>query len=102
QNVGGTNLASYLDAGPIPNDPNDLVYHRLSGDPTRRGDPLFPIVVYRRQLASPSFPNVSSNLVQCTPLIGRLPWYIPHSFNTPSVVFADRLVGLQYETIPSF
>ncbi len=102
QNVGGTNLASYLDAGPIPNDPNDLVYHRLSGDPTRRGDPLFPIVVYRRQLASPSFPNVSSNLVQCTPLIERLPWYIPHSFNTPSVVFADRLVGLQYETIPSF
>ncbi|HWY75266.1 MAG TPA: hypothetical protein VN281_06595 [Verrucomicrobiae bacterium] len=97
-NVGGTNLASYLDAGTIPQDPNEMVFRRLSGDPTRRGDPLFPIVVYRRQVASASFPHVSGSLVQCTPLIEQLPWFISRiGQNTPSIVFADRLLALHYD-----
>jgi hypothetical protein len=76
-NVGSTNFfeASYGSRGnPASWNPDSLIYRRNSSDSSRNGDPLFPIVVYRQQIANATFPKVSGNLIQVTPLIEHIPW----------------------------
>lgn len=41
---------------------------------------LMPLMLYRYQVPSPTFPDARANLVQCTPLIDRMSWQ--HSVNS--------------------
>jgi hypothetical protein len=105
-NVGTTNLAGYniypgFAGAPSLIDPNGLVFQRLSSDPSRRGAPLLPIVVYRQQVTNANFPRVSGNLTQVTPLLERVSWSSQGSLaaNGVTVTIADRLIAANYETI---
>jgi len=96
-NVGLTNdaYASYIvPPSGLGADPHDLIFRRLSGDPTRRGDLLLPIVVYRQQVTNANFPRVSGNLVQVTPLIERLPWSATFTGQTETIYLDDLLLAL--------
>ncbi|MEI8079885.1 MAG: hypothetical protein WCH61_09705, partial [bacterium] len=77
-NVGTTNffyfLWQYQIGGSYWQDPQKFVFTRNSADSSRNGDSLLPLVVYRLQVTNSSFPKVSGNLVQVTPLIERIPW----------------------------
>ena len=105
-NVGSNNLAvyqitpNYAGAASLV-DPNNQVFQRLSNDPTRRGEPLLPIVVYRQQVTNANFPRVSGNLTQVTPLLERVPWSSQGNINANGVIvtIADRLIAISYETI---
>ncbi len=93
-NVGTTGLASYNPgANPAAVDPNNLVFQRLSGDPTRAGQLFLPIVVYRQQETNAAFPHVSGNLTQVTPLLER----IAYNRSGDLVVIQDRLVAANLE-----
>jgi hypothetical protein len=93
--VGTTNLVFlYHDAGRSAYDPNTRVFRRESADPTRAGDPLLPIVVYRQQVPSVEFPQVSGDIQQVTPLIERIPWR--YDIGNGSTI-TDRLIAIKYE-----
>jgi hypothetical protein len=96
-NVGGTNLASYNVPPGYIVDPNAQVFQRLSNDPSRRGQRLLPIVVYRQQVTNTSFPHVSGNLTQVTPLLDRVPWSANGGTNGATI--ADRLIAIRDEII---
>ena len=51
---------------------NDLIYKIPAANGKSGEVSLFPIVVYRTQVANPDFPAVSSDLIQVTPLIERV------------------------------
>jgi len=94
-NNGNTNLASYTILGPqVPPDPNSLVLTAISADPARNGQPLLPIVVYRQQVANTNFPHVTGNLVQCSPLLERIPYHLDlHLGNASYITIEDRLIA---------
>jgi hypothetical protein len=101
-NVGGTNLAIYtIFPGPVPApvDPNTQVFQRLSNDPSRRGQRLLPIVVYRQQVTNNYFPRVSGNVTQVTPLLDRIPWSSTPTNGGTIITIADRLIALRDEVI---
>lgn len=104
-NVGTTNFACYIAVGrglsisPWGPDPHSLLFRRRSGDPSRRGDLVLPIVVYRQQVTNAAFPHVSGNLTQVSPLIERLPWTVNILFeNTPYVFLMDLLLAVGKES----
>ena len=95
-NVGNTNLGSYsfISGGVIP-EPNTLVLKAISPDPTRNGQPLLPIVAYRQQLANTNFPRVTGNLVQCSPLVEKIPYSLDfHPANSSTITILDRLIAV--------
>jgi len=93
-NVGTSNLASYSFGGGVVIDPNSFVATATSPDPTRNGQSLLPIVVYRQQVANTNFPHVTGNLVQCSPLIEKIPYSLDfHPFNRSAVTILDRLIA---------
>lgn len=106
ENIGTTNFLSYQVPVPVgfaylpppPTvDPNNLIFQRYSTDPTRNGQPLLPIVVYREQVANAAFPLVSGALTQVTPMIERLPYSDTLCANCPvattNVTIYDRLIA---------
>lgn len=108
--IGTTNLVSYqvplitgiavLPPPPIVN-PDNLIFSRASQDPTRNGQSLLPIVVYRQQVTNAAFPRVSGNLTQVTPLIETLPHSavpIPGAAAVDVTIY-DRLIGAGYEVV---
>ncbi len=101
-NVGTTNFLSYLviaPGGAVPEppgpsvDPNTLIFHRVSSNPSHNGDPLLPIVVYRQQVANATYPVVSGTLTQVTPLIERLAYGVTNSGSLYYVTIYDRLIA---------
>ncbi len=92
-NVGTTNFVGYRTPGFGSPDPNLRVYHRLSNDPSRVGDPLLPIVVYRQQVTNAAFPRVSGNVTQVTPLLERIAWQDTYGDGTAAIV-PDRLIAM--------
>lgn len=87
---------------PAAVDPNSLIFQRLSNIPTRRGESLLPIVLYRQQVANASFPKVSGTLTQVSPLIERLAYGAQYQTNynevaSSGVVYTvtiyDRLIA---------
>jgi hypothetical protein len=83
-------------------DPNDFVFRRSSGDPSRKGNLLLPIVVYRQQIANTNFPKVSGDITQVSPMIESVPWTTgafctdcsPHRVN---VIILDRLMAIAWK-----
>ena len=64
-NIGTSNFLTYQVAAPVgvlylpppPTiNPNTLIFRRVSPNPTRNGESLLPIVVYRQQVANAEFP----------------------------------------------
>ncbi len=105
-NVNTTNFASYIPPAGVSRDPQSLVFKRRSGDPDHQGDPLLPIVVYRQQATNATFPRVSGNLTQVSPLIESIPWvFYPGIFGgayiPPRVVVPDFLIAFGIEFDPS-
>jgi hypothetical protein len=92
-NVGTTNFVGYWTPGFGSVDPNLRVYRRLSNDPSRTGDPLLPIVVYRQQVTNAAFPRVSGDVTQVTPLLERIAWQDPNGNGTSAIV-PDRLIAM--------
>jgi hypothetical protein len=81
-------------------DPTHFLFTRNSSSATKNGDALFPIVVYRQQVANSAFPRVSGHLLQVTPLIERLAWnFFPAIFGgsvqipARTVVFDPLIAG---------
>jgi hypothetical protein len=108
--IGTTNLVSYqvplitgtLVLPPPPTvNPDNLIFTRTSQDPTRNGQSLLPIVVYRQQVTNAAFPRVSGSLTQVTPLIETLPHSavpIPGA-SAVDVTIYDRLIAAGYEVV---
>ena len=92
-NVGTTNFVGYWTPGFGSADPNLRVYRRLSNDPSRVGDPLLPIVVYRQQVTNAAFPRVSGNVTQVTPMLERIAWQDTYGDGTAAIL-PDRLIAM--------
>jgi hypothetical protein len=93
-NIGTTNFGAYLNfAG---TDPNSGIFARYAdgNGALQNGDPLLPMMVYRKQETNANFPRVSGNVTQVTPLLERVPWLNRGLFT----VIPDRLIALGYET----
>jgi hypothetical protein len=104
-NVGTSNFLTYqvpesFTAGPpLPPpptiNPNTLIFRRVSSNPTRNGESLLPIAIYRQQVANKAFPRVSGSLTQVTPLLEQLAYGVG---STPgvagyTVTIYDRLIA---------
>jgi hypothetical protein len=97
--VGNTNFVTYSIAGFTANpDPNLLVYRRHSTNPSRTGDPLLPIVVYRQQVTNAAFPRVSGNVTQVTSMLERIAWQSHFNGNGTDVIVPDRLIAMAWES----
>lgn len=61
----------------------------------RRGpnDGLLPVALYRQQIANDIFPNVSGDVVQCSPLITSIQWELNPSPNAPGARLTDPHIG---------
>lgn len=74
--------------------PNYLIFTRNApGDPSRNGQSLFPIVVYRQQVTNQNFPRVSGNLAQVTPLMDQIPYYTRGTSDAMVVTISDLLMA---------
>jgi hypothetical protein len=78
-NIGTTNFVQYsINYRTISSkylNPNNLVFTRNTPrDPTRNGQSLFPIAIYRQQVTNQNFLRVSGNLTQVTPLMDQIPY----------------------------
>jgi len=93
-NVGGTNHVRFYPQTSATADPTLYAFRRRSSDPSRNGQALLPIVVYRQQVTNAEFPQVSSDLVQVSPLIDRIP-YRRGQFDT---YIMDGLIASRYES----
>jgi hypothetical protein len=82
-------------------DPNKQVFAR-DGDTTQH---LLPCVLYRAQVANDRFPNVSGDVVQCSPLIRSIAWV--SSLINARDAYAElvdplfRWIGPDYPTVPT-
>lgn len=61
----------------------------------RRGpnDGLLPVALYRQQVANDLFPNVSGDVVQCSPLITSIQWQLNPGPNAPGARLTDPHIG---------
>ncbi|MBS0659083.1 MAG: hypothetical protein JSR82_12650 [Verrucomicrobia bacterium] len=61
----------------------------------RRGpnDGLLPVALYRQQVANEIFPNVSGDVVQCSPLITSIQWQLNPNANAPGARLTDPHIG---------
>jgi len=107
-NIGTTNFLTYqinspFGARPIPPgpliNPNNLIFRRVSKNPSRNGDLLLPIAVYRQQVANAVYPRVSSNVVQVTPLLEQLAYGVTSAGNVYTVTIYDRLIAGGFELL---
>ncbi len=95
--VGDTNLISYNHANSILNpDPHHGLFRSLSTDPARASRTILPMVVYRQQVTNASFPKVSGDIVQVSPLLERIPW--SYNGQALTVTIPDRLLRIRQET----
>jgi hypothetical protein len=95
ETIGTTEFVRYYPGqGNALADPTLYAYRRLSSDPSRAGESLLPIVVYRQQVTNAAFPRVSGDLVQVTPMIDRIPYYRSDPFQ---VTIPDRLIAMRHE-----
>jgi hypothetical protein len=78
-----------------------FVYKCNSSSPERNNEPLLPIVVYRLELTNATFPKVSGNLVQVTPLIERIPSITRGISDGTTVTVPDLLIGTGFESANS-
>ncbi|EEF62968.1 hypothetical protein [Pedosphaera parvula] len=101
-NVRSTNFITYnFVSGDPRNDPHELIFKRQSADPSHRGESLLPIVVYRQQVTNDTFARVSGNLVQVTPLLERIPYYVQFVPRQGSfIIIPDRLLATTFEIDP--
>lgn len=96
--AGTTNFFGY--SGFVaPPDPIQLIFRRKSADPSKNGDYLLPIVVYRQQIANVNYTRVSGHLTQVTPLIEKLP-IISFRGRFSSLEIPDLLIGSGQEPLP--
>jgi hypothetical protein len=58
----------------IQPDPNGGVFRSIGT--AHPGQSILPIVVYREQLTNSLFPHVSGDVIQVSPLIERIPWFM--------------------------
>jgi hypothetical protein len=90
-NAGTTNFLQYRMTVTPTIDPNEiLVYRRSSNDPSRNGQSLLPIILYRQQMTNAMFPRVSGDVTQVSPLVERIPFI---SANNVLATIPDRLIG---------
>lgn len=66
-------------------DPNTQIF-RHATDPTRS---LLPFVLYRQQVANQTFPAVSGDVIQVSPLISKVAWRSVFLVNYPGVELVD-------------
>jgi hypothetical protein len=105
-NIGTSNFLTYQVSSPfgvIPLppppyvNPETLLFSRASLNPSRNGEPLLPIVVYRQQVTNAMFPRVTGHLTQVTPLIEHLAYSNSETNSVITVTIYDRLIAGGYE-----
>jgi hypothetical protein len=95
--VGDTNVITYNHANSIVNpDPHHGLFRSKSIEATLANRPVLPMVLYRQQVTNASFPKVSGDVVQVSPLIERIPW--SYNANLRTVTIPDRLLRIHGET----
>lgn len=57
-------------------DPHADLFRSRATDSERANRTILPLVVYRQQVTNANFPKVSSDIVQVTPMIERIPWKV--------------------------
>jgi hypothetical protein len=77
-------------------DPNSQLFTHAT-DATQH---LLPCVLYRQQVANTSFPNVSGDVIQCSPLIGKIAWTRPVSADGQPSNGAAELVDPFFRWFP--
>jgi hypothetical protein len=108
-NIGTTDFLSYIVLAPVgiayippgPEiNPNTLIFRRVSPNPSRNGESLLPIAVYRQQVANANFPRVSGALYQVTPLLEKLAYGVSASESVYTVTIYDLLIagGAEYRS----
>jgi hypothetical protein len=94
--VGDTNLITYNHANSIVNpDPNFGLFRSQSTDASIANRVMLPMVIYRQQVTNDTFPKVSGDVVQVSPLIERIPW--SYNANLRTVTIADGLLRIHGE-----
>jgi hypothetical protein len=99
ENIGTTNFVQYTVYNfSVSADPRAWLFRRASADPARRGESLLPFVVYRQQVTNASFPRLSGDLVQVSPMIDQIPASVISTVDTGVfVTIPDRLIALRRE-----
>jgi len=106
-NIGTTNPVQYL-INPYSSStkyisPNGLIFARNApSDPTRNGQPLFPMVIYRQQITNQNFPRVSGNLTQVTPLMDQIPYIRGGPGDAVRITIPDLLMAAGTESYGNF
>ncbi len=95
--IGTTDFINYYRSQETSIDPNHHIFFRKSSNPSRSGEPILPIVVYRQQVTNAFFPKVSGDVGQVSPMIERIPWQTPDQF---TIVIPDRLMATRFEFGP--
>lgn len=95
--VGDTNFIVYNSANSILNpDPHHGLFRSLASDPALGNRTILPLVIYRQQVTNASFPKVSGDVVQVSPLIERVPYI--YNAAQKRVTIPDRLFRVNGET----
>jgi hypothetical protein len=95
-NAGTTNLLAYTVSFGQPQAPYFELLTRRSPDPSKKGEPLLPIVVYRQQVTNAAFPRVSGHLAQVSPLLEHIPTSIEFGDSGSLITIRDRLIASGY------
>jgi hypothetical protein len=77
-------------------DPNTQLFTRASDAAPH----LLPCVLYRQQVANASFPDVSGDVVQCSPLIAKIAWSRPLNVDGAEMTYAAELVDPFFRWVP--
>jgi hypothetical protein len=100
ESIGQTNFVAYL-TDVATADPNNFLFKRISANVALKNQPLLPIVVYRQQVPNTNFARVSGDIVQVTPMIESLPWYLENiSVRQIYTIIPDRLIAAGEEYSP--
>jgi len=96
-NIGNTNFVQYninrTGSSKYLN-PNNLIFTcNAPSDPTRNGQSLFPVAIYRQQVTNLNFPRVSGNLTQVTPLMDQIPYTRSAPTDFITVTIPDLLMA---------
>jgi hypothetical protein len=102
-NIGTTNFVQYsINYKTISSkylNPNSLVFTRNApSDPTRNGQSLFPIAIYRQQVTNQNFLRVSGNLTQVTPLMDQIPYIRSTPTDFIAITIPDMLMAAGTES----
>ena len=75
---------------------NAYLFHDELGAASRGGETILPVVLYRQQITNDTFPKVSGDVIQVSPLVRRIVQQAPGNYAVPLLVLRDPFIAATY------